>query len=154
MTLELPRSRGPLPPVYFLGAILLEWAVHKWLPLVHWITWPWRWGGMLFVVAGVTLALVANRRFSTMGTTVKPFQPSTALATDGAYRFTRNPMYTGMILVLSGEAVLLGCLGPWLIIPPYMFLITELFIKKEEAGLALQFGGKYDEYRRSVRRWL
>ena len=154
MESELPRSRGPLPPVYFISALLLQGVLHKWLPLVHWLSWPWRWSGVLFIAAGVALALTANRQFSSMGTTVKPFQPSTALATGGVYCFTRNPMYTGMILVLSGDALLYGCLAPWILIPPYMLLITSLFIKKEEAGLSLQFGGVYDDYRRKVRRWL
>jgi len=154
MESALPRSRGPLPPVYFLGALVLQGVLHKWLPLVHGLSWPWRWSGVLFIVAGVALALTANRQFSTLGTTHKPFQTSTALATGGMYRFTRNPMYTGMILVLSGDALLYGSLTPWIIIPPYMFLITSLFIRKEEAGLSLQFGEDYDDYRRNVRRWL
>lgn len=154
MTQELPRTRGPLPPFYFLSAILMSWALHEWLPLVHLLDWPWRWAGALFLAAGATSASVANRQFSTRGTGVKPFQPSSALVTDGIYRLSRNPMYTGMILTLSGEALLFGSLGPWLIIPPYMWLITSFFIKKEEAGLSLQFGEVYDEYRRNVRRWL
>jgi protein-S-isoprenylcysteine O-methyltransferase Ste14 len=154
MTQDLPRTRGPLPPAYFLGAIFLGLALDKWFPLMHVLYWPWCWVGVPLLAMGITLALVANRKFRAMGTTVKPFQASSALATDGVYRFTRNPMYTGMIFTLAGEALLLGSLSPWLIIPPYMIVITQLFIKKEEAGLSLQFGEVYDEYRTRVRRWL
>ena len=154
MPQELPRTRGPLPPAYFLGAIFLEFALDKWLPLMHVFDWPWRWAGVPLLAMGATVVLVASLKFRAMGTTVKPFQVSSALATDGVYRFTRNPMYTSMISTLAGEALLLGSLSPWLIIPPYMFVITQLFIKKEEAGLSLQFGEVYDEYRTRVRRWL
>lgn len=48
------------------------------------------------------------------GTTVKPFQESTALITDGVFRLSRNPMYLGFVLVLTGIATLLGSLTPWL----------------------------------------
>lgn len=154
MTQDLPRSKGPLPPAYFLSAILLEFALDKWFPLWQWLDWPWRWAGLPFLAVGATLVSVASMKFRKMGTTVKPFQPSSALATDGVYGLTRNPMYTSMIFTLAGEALLLGSLSPWLIIPPYMFIITQLFIRKEEAGLSLQFGEVYDEYRKRVRRWL
>jgi protein-S-isoprenylcysteine O-methyltransferase Ste14 len=113
-----------------------------------------REGTAPLVALGVTLGLVANRQFWTMGTTVKPFQASTALATGGAYRFTRNPMYTSLIFIFAGDALLLGSLSPWFVIPPYMIFMTSLFIRKEEAGLSLQFGEVYDDYRRKVRRWL
>lgn len=152
--MSLPRTPGPPPPVYLLAALFCEWGLHTRLPVYPWLAWPWRWVGMVFILKGVLLAVTARSKFLKHKTTVRPFQESDALVTEGPFAWTRNPMYTGMLLVLSGEAFMFGTLGPWLVVPAMWFVLSRLFIRKEEAGMRLQFGSAYEEYCLRVKRWL
>jgi protein-S-isoprenylcysteine O-methyltransferase Ste14 len=83
-----------------------------------------------------------------------PFTQSTALVTGGIYRWTRNPMYLGMMSGLIGLAVLLGTLSAFLPIPLFVWQIRRKFVLPEEAFLEGIFGGRYLEYKARVRRWL
>jgi protein-S-isoprenylcysteine O-methyltransferase Ste14 len=87
-------------------------------------------------------------------TTVTPFVESTVLVTDGMYRWSRNPMYLGFVLVLIGIAILLRSLTPFLVIPAFIALIQSVFIQKEEEMLAVKFGRLYTTYAKNTRRWL
>jgi protein-S-isoprenylcysteine O-methyltransferase Ste14 len=93
-------------------------------------------------------------RFDRRGTPVHPFHQPTALVTDGAYRFTRNPMYLGLVAALLGTAVWLGSLTPFVVVPSFMVVMQELFIKHEERRLTEVFGQAYVEFRKRVRRWI
>jgi len=75
------------------------------------------------------------------------------LVTGGIYRFTRNPMYVGLLLVLVAWATFLSSL--WTLVGPLAFVlyITRFQIKPEESALATLFGQPYADYRAKVRRW-
>ena len=92
--------------------------------------------------------------FRRRGTAIKPFQESSALVTDGVYRFTRNPMYLGMVIGLTGVACMLGTVTPLLVIPIFIWVIRTRFIRVEEGMLAERFGDEYVQYQARVRRWL
>lgn len=72
---------------------------------------------------GAALNLIADSAFRTAKTTVKPFQESAALITDGVYRISRHPMYLGLVLILRGLDILLGSLTPFLIVPIFIIVI-------------------------------
>jgi protein-S-isoprenylcysteine O-methyltransferase Ste14 len=147
-------SRVLLPPLWFLIALVVEVALGRWLPLDRWLP-PWlRLVGVVFVGVGVVLAVWARGLFKRSGTGVRPFSPSTQLVAEGPYRFTRNPMYLGLTLMLLGTALLTGALSPFLVPPLFMILITALFIRYEEAHMHATFGADYDAFKRKVRRWL
>ena len=94
--------------------------------------------------------------FSRNETTVNPLEPDQAqkLVVSGLFRFTRNPMYLGMALVLFAWALYLANASA--IIGPVLFVasITALQIKPEEEVLGKIFGQDYADYRKRVRRWL
>ena len=142
------------PPVYFLGAILLMVTLHYTLPLRTWNIRPWNLAGILLIFLGVSSAIVANIQFRRQDTTVKPFQLSSTVVTAGAFGYSRNPMYLGMVLVLAGIAVIQGSLSPIAVIPLFAWQITARFIREEERSMEEQFGEKYLNYKKSVRRWL
>ncbi|MGH2373918.1 MAG: methyltransferase family protein [bacterium] len=147
-------GRRVLPPVYFLAALLLMVGLHYALPVRQVTHFPYRYGGLVFVLGGILLVLWAARLFGQTGTPIKPFQEASALVVRGPYRLTRNPMYVGMVTVLIGIAVLLGSLSPVIIIPLFMALIDVRFIRLEEAALERTFGARYGDYKGRVRRWL
>ena len=151
-----PSSRHPLdiPPLYFLLAILAMTGLHYLLPIADLIDRPWSYLGLVPIVLGVGLAVWAERLFSWAGTGVRPFTPSTALVTAGPYRFTRNPMYLGMLLVLAGGWLMIGSLGAALVIPVFFWWIRSRFVLPEEAHMERHFGEGYLAFKTAVRRWL
>ena len=144
----------PIPPVYFLLCILGMGTLNATIPAVRWMPYPWNLGGILLMILGILLSGSGARRFRHYKTAVRPFQPTTALVTDGPYRFTRNPMYLGLTLCLLGLGILLGSLSPLLLIPPFVFAIHFQFIRKEERLLEAQFGEVYQNFCKNVRRWI
>lgn len=147
-------KRRVIPPVYFLGALLLMAGLHVAVPVRQVIQFPYRYGGLLFVLGGILLVLWAARLFGQAGTTIKPFQEPSALVVRGPYRLTRNPMYVGLVGGLVGIVVLLGSLSPWITIPLFVALMDVRFIRTEEAALERMFGAKYRTYKARVRRWV
>ena len=105
---ETSPAKRFLPPHLLLGAILLSIALDRWLPLARLWQQPW-----IILGAGIIAAALAVNIFLAIGflrrkTTVIPFRESTVLITDGLYRFSRNPIYLSMIVLLYGEAIVLG----------------------------------------------
>ena len=109
----------------------------------------------LGLLGGAT-AIAGNIEFRRAKTTINPFRPqnATVLVTSGVYRFTRNPMYLGLMFVVLGWAVFLG--SPWGLAGPVVFVlyISRFQIEPEEKILSAKFGPAYSEYMSRVRRWL
>jgi protein-S-isoprenylcysteine O-methyltransferase Ste14 len=146
--------KRPSPLVYFLIAILLTVALHFLLPFRELIPFPWRLAGLLPLLLGLILNVLADRSLKRHRTTVKPWEESTALVTDGVFRLSRHPMYLGMALVLTGVAILLGSLTPWSVLLALVPLFEARFVRVEESMLEETFGEAYRAYRKQVRRWI
>jgi GrpB-like predicted nucleotidyltransferase (UPF0157 family)/protein-S-isoprenylcysteine O-methyltransferase Ste14 len=116
---------------------------------------PFRYSGLLPLLPGAALALWCVRDFLTSGRgTPAPFDPPGKLVISGPYRYVRNPMYIGLLLVLLGESVLMSSL-PVLLYALVVWVVAHLFIVFwEEPRLMKKFGAEYREYLRTVRRWL
>jgi protein-S-isoprenylcysteine O-methyltransferase Ste14 len=93
--------------------------------------------------------------FRRAGTELQPTsQANQSLVTTGPYRFTRNPMYLGLVIVTFGIAIWIGA-WPMFAAPIAVFTTaTFVHIPFEEAKMRRQFGAAYDDYASSVRRWL
>jgi len=143
-----------LPPTYLLISILVMVDLGLVFPIPRVIPPFWNLLGLLPLVFGVLLNLVADRAFQQAHTTVKPFSQSSSLVTEGVYQISRNPMYLGFALVLIGIAILLRSLVPYLVIALFVLLIDRVFIRVEEKMLADQFGGQWEAYRKQTRRWI
>jgi protein-S-isoprenylcysteine O-methyltransferase Ste14 len=154
LALDDKSKKKILPPVYFLVAIVLAVLLHFFLPLQQMWLFPWRLTGAIPFVIGVAVALSADRLFRAHGTTVKPFEQSSALVTAGVFSVSRNPMYLGMTLILFGIVVFLGSLAPFVVVIALPILLDRLFIAEEERMLEEVFGERFQEYRNRVRRWI
>jgi len=142
------------PPAYFLFALGAMLLLHQNLPLAQWLDWPWNLVGAAFFLLGFGLSFAGRRRFQLSGAPLRPFAEGPALVTDGVFRFSRNPMYAGMLIMLVGMGLGLGTAGPLAVIPPFYFVLRWRFIRVEEAGLERRFGRVYTAYKARVRRWL
>ena len=143
-----------LPPIYFLAAVALTLAMHFLVPLAVPIPFAWRFVGFLPIATGVVLNIAADRQFKRLSTTVKPLQRSSTLATDGVFRWSRNPMYLGMVLIVAGIALLEGSIGPWTVVAALAIVLDRVFVVPEEKMLKETFGDAFEQYCRRVRRWL
>jgi protein-S-isoprenylcysteine O-methyltransferase Ste14 len=105
-------------------------------------------------VTGMAVTAYSANTFRQAGTPIKPFEPPVRLVTDQLYRFSRNPMYLGMMVILVGTWILLGKLSPVIVIPVFFFIIQEGFIKYEEKFLEEKFSDEYLDYKDKVSRWI
>jgi protein-S-isoprenylcysteine O-methyltransferase Ste14 len=110
--------------------------------------------GIAFVLVFLGLAISANVTFRRVGTPANPYQPTTALASGGPYRFSRNPMYLGLVLMTVGLGLVLDSMWFLLVAVAVMLALRNLVIVHEERYLEGKFGDEYREYSKRVRRWL
>lgn len=129
-------------------------ALHILLPLGQIVEAAWRLLGSLPLALGVALNLAADRAFKQADTTVKPGETSTALVTTGVFRWSRNPMYLGFVLILLGVAVLLGSAAPFVVVAAFPLLLDTAYVRPEERMLQETFSEAWEAYRRRTRRWL
>jgi protein-S-isoprenylcysteine O-methyltransferase Ste14 len=110
-------------------------------------------GGMLGV-AGFTFMMWARMLFTCRGTTLFVGQEASQLVCDGPFRFSRNPMYIGVLVSLLGLALWIGTV-PLYVAVPFTFMTFNFFhIPREEQRLRESFGERYLTYSKEVRRWL
>ena len=110
--------------------------------------------GIGFILAFLALAISANVIFRRAGTPANPYVATTALATGGPYRFSRNPMYLGLVLMTVGLGLVLNSMWFLLAAVAVMLALRNLVIAHEERYLEQKFGDAYRSYRQRVRRWL
>ena len=115
---------------------------------------PWPLIGLVPALIGFSLAVRGSRQFAQVETNIVPFTAASSLVTTGVFRYSRNPMYLGMVLFLAGTALLLNHMALWLIVVAFSLWLRLAFIGKEEQQMVHTFGDKYLAYRAKVRRWL
>lgn len=142
------------PAAWFVAAIAVMIAVDALVPGPHWLARPWNLAGLLVTGAGVVVHISASNRFRHHHTTTAALARPATLVTDGPYRYSRNPMYLGGVLMLLGLAMVLGSTTPLLGLALWVVWMQAHFIRREETLLRDAFGETYDAYRAQVRRWL
>ena len=144
------------PPKLFMFSLVLGFVL-EWLWPLGWLDAQPAWlrfglGGLLGI-AGIGIMASALGVFRRAGTAVPPWEPSTALVTDGAYRYTRNPMYLAVVLLYVGLSLLFVAVWPLIVLVPALIVLHVAVILREEAYLERRFGDAYRQYRARVRRW-
>ena len=111
---------------------------------------------VLVLILGLACAIPSFKLFARYKTTISPLKPSdaTALVTEGMYRYSRNPMYLGLLLLTIASTIWFGSWFGIIINILFIFLINFLQIIPEEEALLEIFGEEYEEYKKNVRRWI
>lgn len=146
------------PPVWFLLTAAAVWLIAQ-------VDREWKFiftgtaelVGVALALIGVGIALDALGGFARESTTVNPHTPgeSSTIVTKGMYRFSRNPMYLGLVLLVAALALWLSSLAALVVGPAFLVLVLTRFqILPEERALSAKFGAEYDAYRNRVRRWI
>lgn len=144
------------PAAQFLVAMAGMWLLAKYVPALA-VEIPGRkvFVVLLFCLGGI-VAVPAIVAFRSAGTTVDPRRPDKAsrLVVRGVYRYSRNPMYLGLLCLLGAWAIYLSNLLTFAVLPLFVLAMNRLQIRPEEAAMAAQFGDEYRAYKDSVRRWI
>jgi protein-S-isoprenylcysteine O-methyltransferase Ste14 len=144
------------PPLLALGAVIAA-VVLGWLLPLHFLPPPAPvtvLPGLLLIVAALALVLWGDRAFKRAGTNVNPRRPALHLVETGPYRFTRNPMYLGMVVFLFGLG-LAASLDWALILTPVLWAALHFgVVLREEAYLSAKFGAPYVAFLGRTRRWI
>ena len=112
--------------------------------------------GILLLVLGFVILISAVRLFKKDKTTVNPLSPeqATKLVTDGIFKYSRNPMYLGMALVLGSIAVFFNLIGGIILVALFCAYITKFQILPEERAMRDLFSDDFDKYSKVTRRWI
>jgi protein-S-isoprenylcysteine O-methyltransferase Ste14 len=145
------RVRLP-PPLVFLAAIVVGWL----LPglRLHGSHAARIAVGALLIAAAIALGVAAVGLFRKTGQDPVPWKPSPSLVLSGPYRYTRNPMYVGMTLIVLGVSALAG--HGWIAVLAFAALgaVHRIAVIPEERYLAAKFGEPYLAYKAKVRRYV
>lgn len=144
------------PPIYLLLVAGFMWLLDHFFPIINLISEPWNKLGFLPIIFALFTDGMSLLQFFKVHTTINPIHPENTkqLVTTGTYRFTRNPMYVGLLFLLIGWTILLGSLSPIVLLPVFMWIITIEQIIPEEEILEQKFGQKYLDYKNAVNRWI
>jgi protein-S-isoprenylcysteine O-methyltransferase Ste14 len=142
------------PPVVALMFIVIAYFLGRFAPLPFSAPALLRYTGLALTFVGFLLGLGALLEFRKARTTLDPHGSAKQLVTSGIYRFTRNPIYLGFLLMVIGLPLNSGLYWGIGLAPFYVFMMNRLIIQYEEAYLQRKFGETYTGYRSRVRRWL
>ena len=117
------------------------------------------WGGVVgafMIIIGLIIILSAIIQFKKYKTTITPLNPSyaTKLIVNGIYKFSRNPMYLGLLLILAGISIIQNPIGGLLFIPAFILYINHFQIIPEESAMLDLFKEDFLKYKKNIRRWI
>ncbi len=144
------------PPVVAVAAAIIIWGISRLAPqmvMPSGVQWAL---SLAIVAAGVACSVAGVLSFRHARTTLNPTKPEEAssLIRTGIYRFTRNPMYLGLSLVLVAWAIFLSSAWALLGVAAFVLYMSRFQIAPEERALSKLFGSEYESYKARVRRWL
>jgi protein-S-isoprenylcysteine O-methyltransferase Ste14 len=145
----------PPPAVIFIMAVLM-WQVSPPASPFGFVLPAHTFFAILLIAGGFVTGISGVVTFRRAKTTVNPTKPqaSSSLVTWGVYTITRNPMYLGGLMMLTGWAIFLSNALAFLFLPAYIVYINRFQIAPEERVLTSLFGQEYVAYQTRVRRWL
>jgi protein-S-isoprenylcysteine O-methyltransferase Ste14 len=142
-----------LPPLLYGAACVVGLLLHVAFPVLILSNTLARGIGVGCVLVSLLPVLTTLRVLSCAHTPVDPRRPTTALVTEGPFRYSRNPIYLALTLLYLGVAFLVNALWILFLIVPALVVLRYGVIAREEAYLARKFGTAYHQYTAQVRRW-
>lgn len=151
------HSRWRTADVVFGASLALSFVFHYFWPLSfglpsgslipHLIGAPLLFGGSLIII-------FSKKELIRLGQPSEPRKPTTRIVREGLYKYSRNPMYTGLALCYAGLGIAID--KPWLLIllVPTVIIVHLLLIRPEERYLEEKFGEEFIQYKKTVRRWM
>jgi protein-S-isoprenylcysteine O-methyltransferase Ste14 len=142
------------PPLVAVLYIVFAYLLGYFIPLPFALAPTWQYFGLALAFVGCLSGIGAFVEFRKARTTLDPHGSTRQLVTSGVYRFTRNPIYLGFLLMVIGLPLNSGLIWGLVLAPFYMLTMARLVIGREEAYLEKKFRNQYTNYTSRVRRWL
>lgn len=142
-----------MPPIWLLASAVSAWWLGRLVPSQEFGKWA-ELAGVMLVVAGIVITVLAAVEFSRAKTTIVPGRDPSSLITSGIYRYSRNPIYLADVVILTGLILYWNSLVAVPLVFVFAWILRVRFILPEEARLTLAFPEEFDAYRRVTRRWL
>ena len=144
------------PPIIGLICALLMWLISRVFTSLEFKFPLAIFTSMGLLAIALCIDILALLRFKASKTTINPMKPSSTsvMVEDGIYRFSRNPMYLGLAIILCAWGVYLGNFISLLLLPVFILYITAFQIIPEEQIMTNLFKEKYIQYKQKVRRWI
>ena len=146
------------PPILPIVTIVAGYILGRFLPLFpdsalptpgrYWI------GGLIAAAAVVIFVVLPFLQFNKSGQDPAPWTPTPEIVVEGMYKFSRNPMYLGMLVFCVGFSIILSSVWILILTPVCGWLLYSVAIRHEEVYLEEKFGDSYRAYRQRVRRWI
>ncbi len=142
------------PPLIAVLFIVIVYILGRVVPLPFSASSVVRNIGLFLAFIGFLLGIGAFLEFRKARTTLDPHGSAKQVVTSGIYRFTRNPIYLGFLLMVIGLPLTSGIYWGIILAPFYMMVMNRLVIEREENYLERKFKDQYTHYKSRVRRWL
>lgn len=143
-----------IPPILFAICLVMMFLLRWLLPIKIVFPRPYNLLGLVPICAGFLAGLLGALQFHRANTNIRPFVEPDKLVTDGPFRYSRNPMYLGLSLVLLGAWMLLGAITPLLGVVIFIVTANGWYIPFEERMNQVKFGLAFDAYCQRTRRWI
>ena len=142
------------PPLIYLGSLILGLLLNRRLPTASLPRTTARAFGWPLVCGGVLLLGWFEQTIHRAGTPANPYKPVSGIATEGPFRYTRNPAYLSMAMIYAGISSLANALWAILLLPATLLVVQRGVIEREERYLERKFVEEYLRYKERVRRWI
>lgn len=143
-----------IPPVWLCLALMAAWVQADYAPIGPGSGPLLRGIGGLLVAVGVAIIVAAALEFLRHRTTIIPHQVPAQIIQRGVFALSRNPIYLGDALILTGLILRWGAWPSLGLVPLFVWWIQVHFIAAEEDRMRTAFGGAFVQYERKVRRWI
>ena len=146
-----------IPPLAWVAGFAAAIAVVSiYVPLLRIEIPGHEYAAAALAFVGLSVAAAGVLQFRRARTTVNPMSPhkTSTVVSSGLYRWSRNPMYLGMALLLIGVAAWVSALAGYLLVVVFCGYLTRLQIIPEEKALLAAFGPEFARYMAKVRRWI
>lgn len=147
-------SHIPLPPIILTISILIALIAHFTFPVMILLPFPYNLLGIGLIGVGIMLISWSYKLFKTYKTTIHPQDKPSCLIIIGPYKFSRNPIYLGMLLIALGSATFFSSLAAFIAPLLFIIVISKKVIPFEEKMLLQSFGDEYRKYKSRVGRWI
>ncbi len=143
-----------LPPLWLVAFMALAWIIARFVPIITVPLDLFIMFGIICAVVGFALITWSAVWFRRKRTTIEPHHTPGTLIVEGPYKLSRNPIYLGMFIILTGYVFWLCSLTPLILPPLFLMILTARFAKPEEASLIEAFGDEARAYLSATRRWI
>jgi len=144
------------PPLIYVAIFFLSLMLQKYFPIDNsfFTTDSSKIIGFVLSTIALLFMVPALVKFAQSKNTLMTIRPANSLQTNGIYKISRNPMYTGLVFLYSSIGMLKGNWWTFILIPVIIIIVQSYVIKGEENYLQRVFSEDYTQYKKKVRRWI